>query len=159
MLINADATAGVRPGQHGFSMIEILVTIVVLTFGLLGVAGLLVKGMTVNHGSYLRSLAIQQAYDMADRIRANRTGATAGNYDSVTFTANQTCTVCTATCTAQTLATFDACHWNRQNESLLPLGQGTVARSGSSTEYLITVSWDDNKSGSANKSIAMRVQP
>ena len=145
--------------QSGFTIIEAMISLVILTFGLLGVGSMVMKGLTMNHSSYLRSLAMQQAYDFADRARGNTVGVTAGNYDTVTYTANQTCTPCTsaAVCTAAQMATYDKCYWNTQNETLLPLGRGTVTRSGA--EFVITVSWDDNKSGAAGKSFVLRAQP
>lgn len=48
----------------GFSLIEVLITIVILSFGLLGIASMLLNGMKLNNASYLRSVATQQAYDM-----------------------------------------------------------------------------------------------
>lgn len=129
----------------GFTLIEVLVTIVVMAFGLLGIAGLMLKGLGLNNASYLRSVATQQAYDMGDRIRANIVGATAGNYNAITYTAGQVCATCT-NCSAGNLAVYDACYWNKQNETLLPLGRGSVTLNGSS-EYVITVSWDTNKDG------------
>lgn len=142
--------------SHGFTMLEVLITLVIVSFGLLAMAGLLTKGMGLNHTSYLRSIAIQQAYDIADRMRANHAGVIGNAYDIINYTANQTCTACTS-CSAAALAAYDACYWNTQNESLLPLGRGTVARNGA--EFIITVSWDDSKSSSANKSFVLRVQP
>lgn len=144
------------PNSHGFTLLEVLITLVIVSFGLLAMAGMMVKGMGLNHTSYVRSVAVQQAYDIADRMRANLGGVKGNAYDSIAYTANQTCTACTS-CTASTMAAYDACYWNTQNESQLPLGRGTVARTGA--EFLITVSWDDSKSGSANKNFVLRVQP
>ncbi len=148
-----------RAASAGTSMIEVLITVVILAFGLIGLAGLLLQGFGLNNASYLRSVATQQAYDMGDRIRANVAGATAGNYDSITYTANQNCGACT-NCTVINLATFDACEWNKENETLLPLGRGNVSRNGA--EFVITVSWDSNKDGAVNTGdtgYTLRLQP
>lgn len=115
-----------------------------MSFGLLGIAGLMIKGMGLNNSSYLRSVATQQAYDMGDRIRANAAGAIAGNYSSISYSPNQTCAACT-NCSAANLAAYDACYWNTQNETLLPLGRGSISRNGS--EFVITINWDTNKDG------------
>lgn len=61
--------------QRGFSLIEVLVTLLILSFGLLGVAGLLVGGVSNAAGSESLNKANQLAADMADRIRANPTVA------------------------------------------------------------------------------------
>ena len=61
--------------QRGMTLIEILVAIVVLSLGLMGLAGLQLKGMQVNQGSTYRSQAAILAQEMAERIRADLTGA------------------------------------------------------------------------------------
>src|ERR1700741_2683720 len=61
--------------QRGMTLIEILVAIVVLSIGLLGLAGLQLKGLQVNQGSVYRWQAAMLAEDIADRIRADRAGA------------------------------------------------------------------------------------
>jgi type IV pilus assembly protein PilV len=66
--------------QRGMTLIEILVAIVVLSIGLLGLAGLQLKGIQVNQGSTYRSQAAVLVEDIADRMRADRTGTIAGNY-------------------------------------------------------------------------------
>ncbi len=64
-----------RIRQRGMTLIEILVAIVVLSVGLLGLAGLQLKGLQVNQGSIYRWQAAMLAEDIADRIRADRAGA------------------------------------------------------------------------------------
>lgn len=59
----------------GFSMIEVLITIVILMIGLLGLAGLQMKALTTQMESYQRSQALILLKDMADRIDANRKNA------------------------------------------------------------------------------------
>ncbi len=74
-------THGARSArQRGMTLIEILVAIVVLSVGLLGLAGLQLKGLQVSQGSTYRWQAAILAEDMADRIRADPAGAVAGNY-------------------------------------------------------------------------------
>lgn len=66
---NQDPSTG--SGQ-GFSLIEVLVTIVILMIGLLGLAGLQGRAFTVQMESYQRAQALVLLDDMADRIMANR---------------------------------------------------------------------------------------
>ena len=67
--------------QSGFTLLEILVALIILSIGLLGLAGLQATGLRSNHSGYLRSQATIFAYEMADRMRANRAVAIAGNYN------------------------------------------------------------------------------
>lgn len=67
--------------QTGVSLIEVLVAVVILSFGLLGMAALQARTVTLNQSAYFRSQATNLAYDMTDRMRANRTAAINGNYN------------------------------------------------------------------------------
>ena len=58
--------------NRGFTLIEVLVTLVILTFGLLGIAGLMAKGQRASFEAFQRQQAISIATDMAERLRANR---------------------------------------------------------------------------------------
>lgn len=75
--------------NRGFTLIEVLVTLVILTFGLLGIAGLMAKGQRIAFEAYQRQQAVALASDMAERIRGNRTLA-------VTCPAGPACTSYTA---------------------------------------------------------------
>jgi type IV pilus assembly protein PilV len=66
--------------QRGTSMVEVLVTLVVIAFGLLGMAGLQMRLQVSEVESYQRSQALLLLNDMASRIATNRTAATAGAY-------------------------------------------------------------------------------
>jgi len=130
--------------HRGFALVEVLVTVVVLSVGLLGLAGLQVTGQRNNHSAYLRSQAVFLAYDMVDRMRANMKGVTAGNYNNISgIPSNPGCI--TTGCTPAQMAQYDAYQWNTQMAQQLPSGQGTVTVAGSL--YTITVKWDDEHSG------------
>jgi type IV pilus assembly protein PilV len=58
--------------SRGFTLIEVLVTLVILTFGLLGIAGLMAKGQRIAFEAYQRQQGVAFATDMAERIRGNR---------------------------------------------------------------------------------------
>jgi type IV pilus assembly protein PilV len=92
---------------RGVTMIEVLVTIVILTFGLLGVVGLQARMQLAQAESYHRSQAILLMQDMVDRVAANR--ANALNY--VTATPLGTGNV-VQDCSGLTGAALDLCEWN-----------------------------------------------
>lgn len=66
-----------RHYQKGTSLLEVLISVVVLALGLLGYAGLQSVSMKNNHNAYMRSQATVLAADGLDRLRANQAGGTA----------------------------------------------------------------------------------
>lgn len=116
--------------QRGVSLIEILVSIVIVCFGLLGVAGLLTTGLKSTQGSQIRTQASFLAYDMADRMRTNRQLALNGEYTTATSASNAT-------------AVADKADWKIAVETL-PGGVGTVTMN-NTTFFTITIQWDDSK--------------
>lgn len=145
--------------QYGFTLIEVLVAIVVLSLGLLGLAGLIALGLKTNQTAYYRTIATQQANDMADRIRSNLAGARAGNYNAIlaNIPANLDCFA--QACTPAEMATYDWARWNTLNGILLPGGTGTVAGS-VALGYLITVTWTERSEvGAAVQIFSTRMTP
>ncbi len=71
----------IQRSQAGFSLLEVLVTLVVLSLGILGLAGLQSVALKNGHSALLRAQAAQFAYDMLDRMRANPNQARGGQYD------------------------------------------------------------------------------
>jgi len=115
--------------QSGFTLLEVMVAIVVLSLGLLGLAGLQAASLRNNQTAYYRGIATHQAYDMADRIRANLAGVRAlptSEYSSLAamIPANPGCF--TADCSAADMAKTDHFQWNTVNAALLPNGVGSV---------------------------------
>jgi type IV pilus assembly protein PilV len=140
--------------NQGFTLIEILVTMFILAVGLLGLASLLVDGMKNNQGAYLRTQASILAYDMADRMRANRTQATGGGaYDGLTTigasTSLPSCATANAGCSPAQQVTVDLAQWTRQIQgigsgvALLPGGQGVVQYDAATDMFTIAIRWDE----------------
>ena len=136
--------------QHGISMVEVLVAIVVLSFGLLGLAGLQADGLRGNNDAYMKSQANLLAYDMLDRLRSNSQGVENGFYDDLFSTTpnDPGCIDNLETgCNIQQLAEHDAYEWSQKLAELLPGGQGKVIGSGSGSIFTITVMWDERRTG------------
>lgn len=72
----------VRPRrQRGVGLIEVLVAVLVLSIGLLGLAGLQVRTMRNNQSALERGVAVVETHAIADALRADRNNAILGNYD------------------------------------------------------------------------------
>jgi type IV pilus assembly protein PilV len=120
--------------QRGVSLVEVLVASVVLSIGLLGLAGLQAAGLRVGQSSILRSQAAQMAYDMADRMRVN--AANAKDYNLALGDAIPNC---------NGLAGCDLRDW-RLRLQMLPGGTGSVDAS-AAPQVTIVVAWDDARGG------------
>ncbi len=62
------------PDSSGFTLLEALIALLVLSIGLLGLAALQTRGLAYSHDAYLRSQATFLAYDIIERMRARKTG-------------------------------------------------------------------------------------
>jgi type IV pilus assembly protein PilV len=129
---------------RGVSMLEILITVLILSLGLLGMAGLVTTGMKGNITAHYRSIATNQAQDIADRMRANLAGVRGGSYDDITtdIPAGNDCFA--AECNAAQLAIFDHAQWNTANSILLPNGLGSVTGN-LVNGFLIAVMWTEKE--------------
>jgi type IV pilus assembly protein PilV len=133
--------------QSGFTLLEVLVAIVVLAFGLLGLAGLQADGLRNNTSAYMRSQATLMAYDMLDRMRANMQGVESGDYDNLMDTTPTDPSCINSGCSVAQMAQHDAYEWSQQLLEILPYGQGRVTGNGSGSIFSITVMWDDQRTG------------
>jgi len=156
---------GLQACKHGkgFTLIEILVTMFILAIGLLGLAGLTTEGMKNNQGAYLRTQASILAYDMVDRIRANKDQAAGYQGFSTVGAATKlpSCVSSTSGCTAADRVTADLVEWTRQIQgvgsgvAMLPGGQGRIMFDGTGLIYTITIQWQETgREGDAGEVVA-----
>jgi len=142
--------------QSGFSLVEALVALLVLSIGLLGIAGLFVESVRNSRTALLRTQAINLVGDMADRIRANATARDAYDIDNYGGEpAERNCapapTAAGANCSMATLAEDDLARWVAAVRAALPaLGEAPPQAEvqyfppgapGAPERYLISVSW------------------
>lgn len=128
--------------QRGFSLVEALVALVVLSVGLLGVAALYTWSLRDSRTALLRSEAVNLASDMADRIRANRVAGP--EYDEGAAGAGAITDACSAGgCTPEEMAGNDKAEWIEALGNTLPAGEGTVDVDDTTAPftYTITVNW------------------
>ena len=111
--------------QKGFTMIEVLITTLILSIGLLGLAGLQFTALRSNQSAAQSTIAVLQIIDAADRLRGNLAGVTAGHYNLLTG-ANGDPECIENSCTSEQLAQYDDWSWNDKNSKALPDGQGVI---------------------------------
>ena len=129
--------------QRGFSLLEILVTIVVVALGLLGFAGLQVYSLKSNRIALHRSQATLHAHDLIDRMRANRAVAIAGTYNQ-----DYTVTACSADPSLPgNVAGDDLAEWNNSIACNFPTGAGKITVSNTGTVTL-WIKWKEGTSSS-----------
>ncbi|MBI3368743.1 MAG: type IV pilus modification protein PilV [Burkholderiales bacterium] len=105
---------------------EALIAIVLLSMCALAYAALQLRGVSANSSSLWRSKAVMLAYEMSDRMRANRSGVTAGNYNSLLTPVAVTSCGATSSCTPDKMAGLDFYQWNTALAAELPSGAGVV---------------------------------
>lgn len=141
---------------RGFTLVEVLVSLVILSIGLLGIAKLMLFSSHSNDSAYLRSQATDLAYEMLDYMRANTSTAALPFYNTAAATpATDPGFTCITAAPCANLALYDVYQWKlRLNANsgvvpagALPNGQGSVTtttNAGGQTSVTIIVSWDDS---------------
>jgi type IV pilus assembly protein PilV len=144
-----------RARARGFSIVEALVALVVLSIGMLGIAALYVESLRAGRSAIYRTQAVNLATDLADRIRANRRGGQAYRLDGAAQppspgTCAPTRTTASANCTPAQLATDDLARWSQAIRQQLPAGpnglpRGTVSvnPAGTMFQYSIEITWSE----------------
>ena len=128
--------------QNGFSLVEVLIALIIMSVGMLGIASLYVQSMQAGRMSLFRHHAVTLAGDIADRIRANRT---AGAVYEDPAGANHNCIAGGTNCSAQQMAMHDILIWKQQSQATLPNGDVVVTFNGGPTPptYTIQIIWDE----------------
>ncbi len=130
----------------GFTLIEVLVTMLILAVGLLGIAALQIKGLQFNHDAYLRSQISTLAYDIVDRMRLSENASDGlaasylGNY--TVPTSRPGCTLTTFP-VAPVSAQSDLTCWRQAVYDALPPGSTANISNSSGDEYTIELGWTD----------------
>jgi type IV pilus assembly protein PilV len=139
--------------QRGATLIEVMVAVLVLSVGMLGIAGLTSASMRYSQGSWARATVAAALTDFADRVRSNPAAtATAylqasDNYStqqggSYALSYSSDCSVSTANCSGGDLAAYQLEQWRLSVKRSLPSSAIWVAGS-RSTGYEATILWFD----------------
>lgn len=149
----------VRKFESGATLIEILVTMLIASFALLGIAGMQLTSLRYSQSSTFREVAVNLAQTMSEKIRTN-TAALTETDDTSAYRANNAyaaattipsdpaCGFGTSVCTAAQSAQRDLRDWRMALQQELPGGRGalqTVTSGGltSPTTRRIVVMWSE----------------
>lgn len=149
MVIPANSFRPPAPNQAGFSLLEVLITVIVLSLGLLGAAALQMSALSNNHSAMERSMAVVESYSIVDAMRVDRANAINGQFNlalgiepaGTTFAANE------------------LTKWRNRLRLLLgPDATGSVACNGA--DCTIVVQWNDQRGtdGEVEQQIETQVQ-
>lgn len=130
-----------RQGQRGVSLIEVLVSVLIFSVGLLGLAALQLNSMKANQTATVRSHATFLAYEMGDRMRAARGDAQAGYY-TLAVGAALPCNPAEETCLP---FQRDLAEWRANLAQQLPNGDGGVVQNGD--QFTVIVQWNEERVG------------
>ncbi len=140
-MIRNRTSPAARRRNRGFTLIEAMVALIVLSVGLLGIAALYVETLRANRTSLYRTQAVNMATDIGDRMRSNRDPAlaVAGFYD------------CGGACAVgeggNAIAIADLTDWLTQIQTQLPGGTANITYTASTATtpaaYVVGVSWDE----------------
>ena len=140
----------VQSGQLGLSMIEVMVALFIVAFGLLGIAAFQSRLQTSEMEAYQRSQAIILLQDMVNRINTNRTNAAAYLTATPVGVGDTPATDCSS---LGTLVARDLCEWSHQLQGAAELAgttrigamigaRGCVEQTaGVTNEFRVTVVW------------------
>ena len=138
----------------GFTLIEVLIALVVISIGLLGLLTLQIRSLHASHSAYLTSVASVQAMDLEERIRANR--GVAASYSSVDLSgpasniSNLGCS--NNACSPAQLVNYDLHQWLTTTRALFP-GSLSVSLTEPSTDvFKLTFDWSEPNHGDSDTS-------
>ncbi len=135
--------------QQGFTLIESLLTLFILTIGLLGVAGMQIEGLRSGGLAMQRTAVVVKVQEMMERIRATDQDTLTAYIDVIkaTSAADKSCNNGTKVCTVTEMAQHDLFMWDRDLQGLLPDATpgGTVTVDVNNNNYVtVSVGWNDH---------------
>jgi len=135
-----------NPKQTGFTLVEVLVALIVLSVGLLGEAGLQLFGLRGNVSASSRTQASYFANDIIDRMRANYAVARGPDAAHLQY---QVTMGATAVTVADPIAQADLTAWLAELQAL-PSGQGSISVNPTTNIATVIIQWVDTRGGDTN---------
>lgn len=135
--------------QSGVGLIEVLVTLLILSTSLITLTAMQNRSLQFNQMAYFRSQANMMAYDILDRIRLNKSNL---NNNLASYSIALAAFSGSAPSSVNITAT-DIYEWRRDIDARLPNGKGAISCDNATNVCDITISWDEiNSTSVANAS-------
>ena len=150
--------------SEGFTLLEVLVALLILSIGALGLASLQLTGLRSLHASTQYGQAVLLAQGISDRVRSNPDG------DYNMAAGAQASDICTGACSSGQLVGSDLTEWNNRLAEALPSGVGYICIDsapslddtfdnpgcdGVGDEYAIKIWWDGDGDGVRDQPLIM----
>jgi type IV pilus assembly protein PilV len=135
--------------QGGFSLLEVLISLVLVAFWALGSARMMSATMQLEKSSSLRNVAVALASDLLERIEANQVAASVGAYADANNGTSSSPQCSMTACTGAQLAQFDLSEWKGKLNTQLPSATASIVSGGVGNpfSYTVTITWTDRRSG------------
>ena len=141
---------------RGFTLVEALVAILVLSFGMLGMLGLLLGGLKLTSSSNYRNIATLESQAMADQAKANARSLT--SYNTPTASLDSSCFTSTGCSSAQTRTQTEYDLWQDRLAAMLPSGVGIICRDSTpadgtpgnwacdnTAQFVVKICWNESR--------------
>jgi type IV pilus assembly protein PilV len=158
--------------QSGATLIEVLVSLLILSTGLLGMSGLQTMSLRNTHTSYLRTQAAAMSADIIERMHANAQGAAVDSYTATTTGYFSEACLSSIGCSSSALAMHDLAEWRAALTAGLPDGAGVICRDsspedgtpslpdcdGAGENHAVKIWWDGERKGVAGRLMTVSVR-
>ena len=142
--------------QHGFTLLEALIALLIFSVALLGLAAMYAQALQRSHSAYFRSMASLQVMDITETIRASvLMDSVEENELTVTFdcnnvsASNNACDDSGNPCTPQEYLDIAISNWCARNESLFSalFQTAKVDQIGNEDDLMVTFEWQERGIG------------
>ncbi|WP_051076164.1 type IV pilus modification protein PilV [Thioalkalivibrio sp. ALJ24] len=140
-----------RSPQLGVTLIEILVTVLVLSIGLIGLASLQGNALKANQSAYMRAQATILAYDILDVMRVDREAALDQDYDGLYESPP-------AVETGDAFVRVELNRWMTDVDNTLPDPSGRIDTDSNTGIVTIAISWDDTRGEESPETFRIRTR-
>jgi len=139
--------------EYGFSLLEVLISVIILAVGLIGIAALQITTSVYSESSLHRGQASMLAREIIERMRVNLDQAKTGGYDiSALPSLTQDCSGTAADCTPAEMGAHDLRVWSARLAGLLPSGDAVIATNPPADPAVdpavisVAISWNERRS-------------